>query len=304
MAINKWMPVYTRDILASCADMSATQFGGYMRMLLYAWESGGLPNDMEACCRVAGGLSPTDWQVVRKRLVVLDAGTSEERLSHPRLEAERARQQEGYDKKVEAIAKARKARAAATSTDDNTDHSIDHSVVVNDVINAVNKRDTEPEPETEADTHKSIKGRTNSRPPRATKISWTAVGGFANVCEISRASWKAAFPLIDIDRELAKCHAHAVADPMYARRSNWNRTVKAWMAKAQGYAELGHSTEPAAPKAVFRPDAGRPMTASEYAEWKRNRDREEFLRAKARKRAVTTIGEIFDERRADGPPVT
>lgn len=297
MAINTWMPVYTRDILASCADMSAAQFGGYMRMLLYAWESGGLPNDMEACCRVAGGLSPTDWQVVRKRLVVLDAGTSDERLSHPRLEAERSRQQQGYDRKVEAIAKARKARSATVvNTDHSIDHSIDHSVVVNAVNKAVNKR--EPEPEPEPDTLKSISnGRAKSRPPKATKISWTAVGGFANVCDISRAAWKAAFPLIDIDRELAKCHSYAVAKPAYARKRDWNGAIRNWLSNAQENAELSaQAAQASAPKPVFRADAGREMTASEYAEWRQGQMRREYERSKARKRGLSTLGDSINER--------
>lgn len=290
MPINNWMPVYTRDILASCADMSATQFGAYMRLLLWAWDSGGLPNDMEACCRIAGGLSPSDWAVVRKRLVVLDAGTSEERLSHPRLEREREKQQQGYDRKVAAIAK---ARAAKQSTDDSPVDRVVDRVVVNDVNSPVNKTEQEQEPEPEQDRtlKSSSRRRTKARPPTAARISWTAAGGFANVCEISRAAWKAAFPLIDIDKELAKCHAHAVANPLYARRTDWNRTVKAWLSKAQEYAELGHVTAAplAAPKRrYFRADAHQNLTDEEYARWKSG---------------ATSLGDAIRERtrRAAGP---
>lgn len=288
----KWMPVYTRDILASCADMTCSQFGGYMRLLLYAWDSGGLPNDMEACCRIAGGMTPEDWTACRRRLVVLDGGTSEERLSHPRLEAERSKQQGQYDRKVEAIAKARSARLVV-----NTDDSIDDSAVINDVNSPVYKR--EPEPEPEPDSLKRVRRRANARTPAAARISWTAAGGFANVCEISRAAWQAAFPLIDIDRELAKCHAHAVAKPAYARKRDWNGAIKNWLAIAQENAELaGQAAKASAPKPTFRPDAGRELSASEYEAWKRANMRAEYVRSKERKRGVTKIGDVIDGREA------
>jgi hypothetical protein len=288
------MPVYTRDILASCADMTCSQFGGYMRLLLYAWDSSGLPNDMEACCRIAGGMSPEDWAVCRRRLVVLDAGTSEERLSHPRLEAERAKQQGAYDRKVSAVAKARSAKGLPASPVVNLVVNPVNNPVNNPVVNPVNN--LQPEPEPEPDTLKSIRRRTKIRPPAAAKISWTAAGGFEGVCEISRSAWRAAFPRVDIDRELARCHAHAVSNRGYARKTDWNRALKAWLSRAQEYAEA--EPAPAAPRAVFRPDAGREMTAGEYESWKRARMRDEYVRSKERKRGVTSIGDAIDGRTA------
>ena len=87
---NHVLPLFCDDLIASCVDMTPSCFGGYMRILCYAWSRGGVPNDEAACGRIAGGFAAGDWQVIRSRLVVLDEGTAAERLSHQRLELERA----------------------------------------------------------------------------------------------------------------------------------------------------------------------------------------------------------------------
>lgn len=298
MGIENWMPLYTADVLAGCADMSPAQFGSYMRLLCYAWQSGGLPNDMEACCRISGGCTPADWAAVRRRLVVLDAGTSDERLSHPRLEAERAKQQGKYDQKVAAIAKARAAKTVV-----NPDDSLDHNPVVNDVNKPVNKTEleleTEKEPEPEPDSQKGEKRRA----PRARRtpiiplppIGWNAADGFTGITDAHLASWKVAYPLVDIERSKAKAHANLLVTTKRYTASGIGRYLKNWLQGDQERAEAYGSA--AVPKKSFRADAGREMTASEYAEWKRAKDRAEYASAKARKRSgFSSLGEVIDER--------
>jgi uncharacterized protein YdaU (DUF1376 family) len=102
--------VFVADIVSSCVDMTNAQFGAYHRLLYYAWEHGGLPNDVETCCRIGGGMDQSDWQAVRRRLVVLEQGTPDERLSHPRLERERKYAIEQSEKRKEAAKKAAEAR--------------------------------------------------------------------------------------------------------------------------------------------------------------------------------------------------
>lgn len=83
------LPLFCDDLIASCVDMTPARFGAYMRLLCYAWSRGGLPSDEAACGRIAGGFELGDWEAIRARLVLLDAGTPDERLSHQRLELER-----------------------------------------------------------------------------------------------------------------------------------------------------------------------------------------------------------------------
>ena len=83
------LPLFCDDLIASCVDMTPARFGAYMRLLCYAWTRGGLPSDETACGRIAGGFESGDWESIRARLVLLDQGTPDERLSHQRLELER-----------------------------------------------------------------------------------------------------------------------------------------------------------------------------------------------------------------------
>ena len=96
------LPLFCDDLIASCVDMSPMRFGAYMRILCYAWTRGGVPNDEQACSRIAGGLDHADWVAILSRLCLIDAGTPSERLSHQRLELERHAVAELKAKKAEA----------------------------------------------------------------------------------------------------------------------------------------------------------------------------------------------------------
>lgn len=294
MGIEVWMPLYTGDILASCADMSPAQFGAYMRLLCYAWHSGGLPNDMEACCRIAGGCTPADWSVVRKRLVVLDEGTSQERLSQVRLEAERATQTAKHKNKVEAMAKARAARLVH-----NTDNKDENNPVINTDNSPVIRGESESESESESDilnTSPSEKlGPTRQKPRRSYRVTWDSGQGFQGVTDADIARWKAAYPGVDLTLETARAHAWLVDNPTKAGKRNWGAFLNRWFSRVQ---DKGGSVGGSKPVLrTFRPDAGRELTAEEYADWKRRRDTQEFLAAKARKRSgLTSLGDVIDGR--------
>lgn len=84
------LPLFCDDLIASTVDMTPSSFGAYMRLLCYAWTRGGVPNDEQACGRIAGGFAKGDWKAIRQRFILLDEGKETERLSHQRLELERA----------------------------------------------------------------------------------------------------------------------------------------------------------------------------------------------------------------------
>lgn len=228
---TSWMPLYTSDILASCADMSPAQFGAYVRMLCYAWNSGGLPNDMEACCRIAGGISPADWQVCRRRLVVLDPGTSEERLSHPRLEQERERAEKLHKKRCEAMSRARNANPK-NSQDQSIDQSIDQSSdqTIDQLI------DTQSQSQSQ-----SIKNETPTEFLRATpqkrrrtyRIGWSLEGGFTGITDEDRTTWGEAYPGVNLVAELAKAHVYLRENPAKAGKRNWGAFLARWFGRVQ-----------------------------------------------------------------------
>lgn len=114
------LPLFCDDLIASCVDMSPARFGAYMRLLCYAWTRGGLPNDEQACGRIAGGIEQHDWEAIRSRLVLLDDGTPSERLSHQRLELERQAVAALKAKKSEAGKKGGRPKAIAKQNESRT----------------------------------------------------------------------------------------------------------------------------------------------------------------------------------------
>jgi uncharacterized protein YdaU (DUF1376 family) len=100
------LPLFCDDLIASTVDMTPACFGGYMRLICYAWTRGGLPNDETSCARIAGGLEPADWATIRSRLIQLEDG----RLSHDRLERERTAVAEMAERRSEAGRKGNETR--------------------------------------------------------------------------------------------------------------------------------------------------------------------------------------------------
>lgn len=239
MPATTWMPLYASDFLSSTMDMTQTQIGAYIRILCYAWENGGLPNDLEACGRIAGGLTPSDWKVIRRRLVVLDEGTSEERLSHPRMEAERAKCQQKYDSKCAAAAKARASRSVSNpvpNVDDNLVSNVDNNPVSNHVI----RLQPEPEPELEptkndsssSSTQKNLRATPQKR-RRSYRIGWSLEGGFTGISDEDRKVWASAYPGVNLVAELAKAHVYLRENPAKAGKRNWGAFLARWFARVQ-----------------------------------------------------------------------
>lgn len=277
MPVNNWMPVYTRDILASCADMSPTQFGGYMRLLLWAWDSNGLPNDMESCCRIAGGLSPSDWQVIRRRLVVIDAGTTEERLSHPRLERERGKAEAGYQRKVAAMAKARQ-RNPKNAPDQFIDQSIDQFIDQSTDQFIDQSTDTQPQPQPQPhslrdESPTEILGPARQKPRRSSqrtyRISWDREAGFSGVTDEDRRVWGQAYPGVSLTAEMAKAHVYLRENPSQAGKRNWGAFLTRWFGRSQERGGTRGHAPPSGTKRFYCAEVGRSVTEEEYDRIKR-----------------------------------
>lgn len=83
-----WMPVYVDDLIGSTADMSAEEFGAYVRLLCHIWSRGPLEMDDAVCCRIAG-VKLRVWRRIRKRFEPCKRQDGTDGLSHPRLEREK-----------------------------------------------------------------------------------------------------------------------------------------------------------------------------------------------------------------------
>jgi uncharacterized protein YdaU (DUF1376 family) len=100
--IDAWMPLYVRDLLADTADLSASRFGAYLRVLCHMWlERGYLAHDQERLRRLARVPStqwPRVWRDIEKYFSAADGRLSQKRLLCERekaLKLRKARSQGG-----------------------------------------------------------------------------------------------------------------------------------------------------------------------------------------------------------------
>jgi hypothetical protein len=86
-----------------------------------------------------------------------------------------------------------------------------------------------------------------------------------------------------------------VDNPTKAGKRNWGAFLNRWFSRVQDKGGTVGGSKPVLK--TFRPDANRELTAEEYADWKRRRDTQEYLSAKARKRSgLTSLGDAIDGR--------
>jgi len=68
-AADTWMPLYVSDFLADTTHLSATETGGYLLLLMGAWNRGGiLPNDDAQLGRICRS-TPTEWAALKPALM-------------------------------------------------------------------------------------------------------------------------------------------------------------------------------------------------------------------------------------------
>jgi len=279
MAKFCWMPLYTSDLVSSCVDMTPAQFGAYVRLLCYAWDNNGLPNDASACVRIAGGIELADWKAIRRRLEIVDAGTDAERLSHPRLESEREKQSLLHDSRSEAGRRAANKRWQ-TQCDRNAD-----------ALTKPCHPEPEPEPKVEVNTNTeptrephAAHGDATSDPPKrrkrsqpASAVLWTAEAGWVGILDADRQEWAVAFPGAVLEQELAKATAWLKANPSKAGKRNWRSFVVRWLSRCQDKGGTNRDSNKPAPvqqdpakRRFYRGDANQRLTDAEYDAWRRD----------------------------------
>jgi hypothetical protein len=121
------------------------------------------------------------------------------------------------------------------------------------------------------------KRRKRSQP--AGGIVWTADAGWQGITDADRQEWRLAYPACDLAGELAKATSWLKANPAKAHKSNWRRFLVSWLTRSQDRG--GTNREPGrrpddrppvdqAKRRFYRADAGRQMTDTEYAAWRRD----------------------------------
>ena len=235
--VQAYMPLYVSDFVVSTQSLTQSQLGAYIRLLCFAWSEGGLPNDYEACSRIAGGIPKEDWAVIRKRLQVFDAGTSEERLSHPRMEKVRVRACKAYEARVAGAAKARTRKSVDDQVDDQVDHQAD-APQLDGTPQLKPKPKLKPKPnplkgDNESPTGDSRRSSSSTRPPPVYHITWNLETGFSGITAEDRERWRRAFPAVDADGLIPRIHEYLVAHPSKQKKRNWPKFLYDWFSRRQ-----------------------------------------------------------------------
>jgi uncharacterized protein YdaU (DUF1376 family) len=61
MSRRPWMPLYTEDFLTETSHLTNAEVGAYLRLILYYWEHGGLPQNEEVIRRISR-MSKKGWK--------------------------------------------------------------------------------------------------------------------------------------------------------------------------------------------------------------------------------------------------
>ena len=89
---------YASNFLASTLTFSLRERGAYISLLAWSWENGSIPNEAKARCKILGCTAREErlvWETLQDKFTLEDGA-----LKNPRLEAERAKQEEYREKSI------------------------------------------------------------------------------------------------------------------------------------------------------------------------------------------------------------
>jgi uncharacterized protein YdaU (DUF1376 family) len=228
---HPYVRIWVSDIVQSCQDMSTAQFGAHVRMLLHAWDRGYCPSDMTRLMRIVGDIGKPALEEVLERWVLTEAeGVAGKVYMNRRLEQER---QVMIDKATARSAAAQKANAIrwASQTDpiriangSQTDPILDARCQMPDA--------STPESRDETPIAVSSAPRKARAKPRDT-IGWSIENGWSGITDRDRADWSVAYPLVNIDQDLAKAHQHLLANPAKQAKRLWRKFLTNWFNRTQ-----------------------------------------------------------------------
>lgn len=252
-----WMPLYPANFLCDTMSLTASQTGHYATLMAYAWRSGGVPNDFDACRRISREMTPEDWQVIRTFFVVADPRTSEERLVLEWQEAERSKAVAKYNDKVASIEKARKAKAERIRSDVNADVNADVSPDVSVGANADANADARPQLQLQTQLQTQLQNKVIESPngdstpasPKARRgrsaksyrIGWSEEGGFTGVTNAHLDRWRDAYPAVDACKVLRLANAWLHANPAKRPAKQFEAFLNRWLARQQDRASMAAS---------------------------------------------------------------
>jgi uncharacterized protein YdaU (DUF1376 family) len=217
-----YMRLWIDDVRGSCVVMSAAQFGAHMRMLMHAWERGGVPADERKLRRIVGEIDWEEMGDVLERWADAGDGT----LQHERLERERAKMIEEQQRKARAGRSGGQARGkqnpSRTQADGQAETKHSHTPILPDSHTPTLPDDQTPILSSDGDAapSKRRKKRITDDPFR-----WTEDDGWTGVTDEDHAKWAELYPAVDSRYELKRLDRWLRDNPTKAHKSHWRRWV-------------------------------------------------------------------------------
>lgn len=106
MAKDPVLPLYYNDITSSTVDWSDEEFGAYMRLLIYQWDKGSIPESMGRLKRISDS-AEKNWAILSQKFPKKDSVLMNEKMEEIRNEREkfRAKQKENAARRHQKSAK-------------------------------------------------------------------------------------------------------------------------------------------------------------------------------------------------------
>ena len=221
-----YMRLWIDDVRGSCQDMSAAQFGAHMRMLMHAWERGGVPVEERKLRRIVGDI---DW--VEMDDVILRWQTDGECYRNARLERERERMIEQSERRAKAGKSGAQAKRKQTSSNGEAN---DEQTPSNDEANGQQSHtpilpysQTPISPNSQTPLHSSDGRRAPSKRRRKADdpFGWNESEGWVGITDDDHAKWLELFPAVDSRIELKRLDQWLRDNPTKAHKSHWRRWV-------------------------------------------------------------------------------
>jgi len=228
--------LYASDFDMDTATWNNEEVGIYLRLLLYQWVNGGIPNDLEKMSRIVRCSAKKfigKWENVSPKFVQNGGGF----LVNKRMEEVRKEQEEWRNKQIES------GRLGGLRTQEKK--RLEPSEPSSDPT---------PKPSSENQALQSSSSSSSLK----NKKNITTIAEYDELAKSSIASslkqnfdmWLRAFPAIDLETESTRALTWLLANPKN-KKTNFTRFLRNWMSRAQEKAPRALQSGPKSMKQII-----------------------------------------------------
>ena len=259
----RWFKFYAGDWSSDTQGMSAAAKGVYIDMLCMQWNGRRLPASVEELAAIFPDVTAKVYRELLQHFDEVDGWLINERLEEEREDA-KSRSKNGKEA-------ARKKWQSQPSCGGNAKSDAPALPIRMDQQSLSHcYSDTEAEAETEEDEESDADGCSAPRKARAKPrdtIGWSIEHGWSGITDRDREDWAVAYPLVNIDQDLAKAHQHLLSNPAKQAKKLWRKFLTNWFNRTQeggGSREAGNAPARRGPPTGHIPPDAHP---DEHYKW-------------------------------------